>query len=140
MDINTINLNIKTALIVHDTRSKNLWKSIKATAASIAKEEKVELSDTICGRAVKAELKQLEQTLASVPKDSVLAAETKENIAEISSYLPKQLTDEELEQRIKGIVMVMPEGTPFGFMMKKCMKELKDVADGKRISKILKEL
>ena len=140
MTFEQINTNIKTALIEKNTRSKNLWRSIKGKVLTISKEEKVEVSDTICGRAVKAELKQLEQTLASVPEDSILAAETKENIKELNEYLPKQLTDEELEQRIKGIVMVMPKGTPFGAMMKACISELSEVADGKRIGKILKEL
>ena len=140
MNINTINLNIKDALIAHNNRSKNLWRSIKATAANIAKEQKIEVSDTICGRAVKIELKQLEQTLASVPEDSALAAETRESIAELNAYLPKQLTDEDLKREILGIVMAMPKEASFGLRMKECMSKLSEVADGKRISKILKSL
>lgn len=140
MTFEQININIKNALINHNTRSKNLWKDIKAKASSIAKDNKESVSDAICAAAVKKELKELEQTLTSVPSDSILAAETRESIEELSQYLPKQLTDEELKQRILGIVMVMPGGTPFGAKMKACIKELGEVADGKRISKILKEL
>ena len=140
MTLENLNTEIKLALVSRNTRLKNLYKNVKTKALAIAKDEKSEVTEDVCMQALKSELKQLEQTLASVPEDSALAAESKLNIAILQFWLPKQLTDEELEQRIKGIVMVMPEGTPFGFMMKECMKELKDVADGKRISKILKEL
>ena len=140
MTFEQINTNIKTALKEGDTRSKNLWRSVKAKAQSIAKDKGVEISDTICATAVKKELKELEQTLASVPENSLLAAETEESIKELKGYLPEQLTDEELKQRILGVVMNMPNGSPFGLKMKACIKEIGGLADGKRISEILKSL
>lgn len=138
--IQTIDLEIKDALVNHNDRLKNLYRSVKAKAAAIAKQEKTEITDEICLRAVKQEIKQLEQTLAAVPEDSDLAIEAKENIAQLENYMPKQLSDEELERAVRGIVMGMSSGSPFGLQMKECMKQLGDRADGKRISKVLKSL
>lgn len=140
ISIQKINENIKQALINRDNRVKNLWRNVKAKAEASAKEAHSETSDSICASAVKAELKQLEQTLAAVPSNSTLAAETKANIEELTQYLPKQLSDEELKHSVRAIVMSLPGGTPFGYLMKECMKQLGDIADGKRISEILKSL
>lgn len=140
VSLQKINENIKQALINRDNRVKNLWRNVKAKAEASAKEAHSEISDTICVSAVKAELKQLEQTLAAVPSNSTLAAETKANIEELTQYLPKQLSDEELKKEVLGIVMTMPKESNFGMRMKECMTHLKDVANGKRISQILKSL
>lgn len=56
------------------------------------------------------------------------------------SYLPKQLTDEELLEVIKEIARVTKEtGNNIGFAMKEVSRRVKGIADMGKASKMLKE-
>lgn len=135
--IEQINREIKNALINKDINAKNVFKSVKATATNIAKESHSEITDDIVIKAIKKELKQLKQTQDSTPKDSSLniAACVQSELIEI--YLPKQLSIDELTDKIKSILSTIPSEANFGIKMKACMAELKDVADGKTIKQII---
>ncbi len=56
----------------------------------------------------------------------------------LSSYLPKQLTDEEIRNKIKVISQSNP-GADFGTLMKLAMAELKGKADGAIVSKYVRD-
>lgn len=69
--------------------------------------------------------------------------ETEINEAEvIESYLPQQLSDDELEQKLKDIIVAVGASGPadMGKVMGKATGELKGQADGKRISTTVKTL
>lgn len=60
----------------------------------------------------------------------------------LNSYLPKQLTDIELNDAIKGIIADIDEPTPrvMGMVMKQLKAEKGDTYDGKLASMIVKDL
>lgn len=58
---------------------------------------------------------------------------------EENNLIQEQLSEEEIKDKIKEIISKNPKA-PFGALMGMCMKELAKQADGKLISKILKEL
>ena len=76
------------------------------------------------------------------PERQDLINQTNEEIAVLEEYLPKQLTDEELENEVKKIVESV--GATSVKDMGKVMKEAKVVigakADGKRINEMVKKI
>lgn len=57
----------------------------------------------------------------------------------LQSYLPEQMGEEEIRNKIQEIV-ISHKGEDFGTMMKLGMAELKGKADGALVSKILREM
>ena len=138
--ISTINAEIKQAMLNKDTDAKNVLKSVKNRAILMAKTAKTEVNDAFIFQAAKKEMKQLKETLSLIPDTSDLYKTTKRQIAVIEKYVPAQLSDDELRNRIKTIIDTLPENANFGVKMKACVAELKDVADGNKISRIVKEI
>lgn len=69
-----------------------------------------------------------------------LANQEKAELAIIETYLPEQLSDEELEEIVIGIISKVGATTAkdFGKVMGVAMKELKGKADGNKIQELVK--
>ena len=93
------------------------------------------------------ELKQTHETLASIPSNREdLINETKAKIKVIESYLPKQLTLEEVKAYIVNKIETMkangedvPELSPKNYN-RMIMSELSGQADGKLVAQAVTEL
>ncbi len=89
------------------------------------------------------EKKQREESIAEFTeadrKD--LADETKQELAIVESYLPKQMTPEELDQAVSSaIAEVNAQGkSDFGKVMKVLMPKIKGKADGKEASAVVRK-
>ena len=68
-----------------------------------------------------------------------LAEKEKMELAIIQSYLPQQLSREEVEKEIEKILGANPSVGNFGLAMKEVMKVLKGKADGSLVGEILKK-
>ena len=141
----TANEGIKTAMKAKDEASLRAFRAIKA-AIIIAKTEKgnAELdADT--------EIKLL-QKLVKQRKDSLeiyikqdrpdLAKAEQEELAVIESFLPKQMSEDDVRQVIKDIIAEqgLSGAQNIGKLMPLAMKALAGKTDGKLISTIAKEL
>ncbi len=63
----------------------------------------------------------------------------REELKIVEEFLPKQLSDEELEKIVKGLIeSEKPED--IGSAMKVVMGKYKDVADGKKVQALVKEI
>ncbi len=71
-----------------------------------------------------------------------LVAEEEAELAVIESYLPAQLSDEEITARAQAVIaeLGVTDMKGMGQVMKRLSAELKGVADGKRISQIVRGL
>jgi uncharacterized protein YqeY len=118
----------------------NTYKSVKNKAILITKEEKTEVTNEIMLKAIRKEIKELKQTLSTVPENSPLYKEALLQINTLSIYLPKEPSNEEVTRWVKAIIMTLPNGTPFGLKMKECVKQLKGKVEPAKISEILKQL
>lgn len=67
-----------------------------------------------------------------------LASKEQEELAILSTYLPKELSDEELQALLKPLVA--SGETNFGLLMGKSMKLTAGRAEGGRVSSVLKQL
>ena len=88
-------------------------------------------------RILQKELKNKEESLEAFGKAERkdLVDEVRQEVEWMSSYLPKALTDEELEVIVDKYVA---EDKNFGMIMKKVTSEVAGRADGERIAKIVK--
>ncbi len=82
--------------------------------------------------------KEAIETFEKAGRTDLIEKEAKE-LKIIESYLPEEISDEELIVKIKEIIS-KSEDKSFGKVMKVSIAALKGAADGKRISAILKQI
>ena len=145
--IKRIDKEIKESLKNKNNERKVTFRSIKAKALSLSKENHTDVSDQIVVKAIKKEIKELEQTRESYLKIKDPSLEQLSYLSYLNSiieelkenWIPK-VNREELKDRIKAILIKSPAGMSFGLKMKVVMKELNNEFDGKIVSEIIREL
>ena len=142
----TINADIKAAMLAHDKPRLEALKAIKAEFLLIktAPENRGEVSDDHSLKALVRMVKQRKESaeLYSSQNREDLASGERTEAKVIEEYLPRQLSDEELTARIKEIIehtgaTSMKE---MGKVMGIATKSLAGRAEGKAISAKVKEL
>lgn len=124
---------------------KNGICSLLLSAIALAEKEKgSELSDEEAIAFVQRELKQTKDTLAQTPTDrSDLIEETKKKIAIIESYLPEQMSEEEIESAIKEIIEennLEMTAKSRGMIMKMMLSKYTGKTDGKTVNAVVGKL
>lgn len=118
--------------------------NMMSTIALTEKMEKRILSDDEAIKFVQKELKQAKDTLSMLPEDRKDAIdEIKARIEIIESYLPKQLSKEELEEEIRKIIEEEKiEFSPKvkGQIMKLVMAKFASRTDGKTVNLVVDSL
>lgn len=94
---------------------------------------------TVLSREKKQREESIEEFTKANRKD--LADETKQELTIVESYLPKQMTQEELNQAVSSaIAEVNAQGkSDFGKVMKVLMPKIKGKADGKAASDVVRK-
>ena len=94
---------------------------------------------TVLSREKKQREESIDEFTKANRKD--LADETKQELAIVESYLPKQMTEEELNQSVSSaIAEVNAQGkSDFGKVMKVLMPKIKGKADGKAASNAVRK-
>ena len=143
---NTIMAELKKAMLAKDEKTLRAIRAIKA-AIIIAK-----TSEGAKGELKEEEEVKMLQKLVKQRKDSLLiyqqqnrpdlAQKEEEEIEVIERYLPKQLTAEELKEKLSAIIAGLGATSPadMGKVMGVATKQLAGKADGKTISSLVKEL
>lgn len=141
-----IDTDIKEAMKAKDKEQLTALRSIKSLIllAETEKGVKEELSsDAEMKLLVKAakQRKESAETYASNGRQELAEVELKE-LAIIEKFLPKQMSQEELEQKLKEIISKVGASGPsdMGKVMGMATKELAGKADGKAISVTVKTL
>lgn len=137
----TIQQNIKDAMKNKNTTLKDVLKQVQTKVQATAKEKKVEITDEIVIDAVNKELKQLNQTLDAVKSkpDSELFKSTVEKINILKTYLPEQLSDDEIRAEVEKVISENAD-VPKGKLTGMIMKQLKGRAEPARIKSVIDSL
>ncbi len=143
---NTINQDIKTAMLGKQEVALRSLRAIKA-ALLVAKTEKgasAEITEDAEIKVLQRLVKQRKESAdiyKSQNREDLYQIEADE-IAVIEKYLPKQLTDEELNAYIKALIekLNVTSVKEMGKVMGVANKELSGKADGKAISTAIKTL
>ena len=138
---NTIDNQIKEAML---NKSKERLTPLRAIKAAILLEEKNGLSDNV--NEVQLLMKLIKQrkdslTLYKEQKREDLASKEESEILIIEEFLPKQLSDGELSDKIEKIINESGASSikEMGKVMGIAIKKLSGKADNSRIAKIIKE-
>lgn len=125
----------------HDTVKKGVLSLVISSIALAEKEDGKTLTKEEELTFIQKELKQTRESLTETPADRTdLIEETKKKIEILESYLPRQLTEEEIKTAIESILTekgLEPVKKSQGVVMKEIMAKYKGQTDGKTVNKVL---
>ena len=138
-----INAEIKAAMIAKQTEKLNALRAIKSEILLLKSSEKG-TSDDAEAKALMKMVKQRKES-ADIYKEQnrpELAEAELVQVAVIESFLPKQMSPEELTTAIKDIMTQVGASTPadMGKVMGVATKQLAGKAEGRAISEMVKKL
>ena len=136
--------DLKESMKNKDTVRKSVVTMIRAAIKQKEVDERVELTEEDILDIISKQQKQRKDALAEFEKAQRedLIKQTKQEIEIIASYLPKQLTDEELETIVKDAINEVHAQSmkDMGRIMGKVNEVAKGRVDGKRINEMVKKL
>ena len=106
------------------------------------KESAADLTDEMSAAALRAEIKKRQQSLdifRQLGKEAEVLA-TENEIRIIEEFLPKQLSAEEIEVRVRAYLAEHPELNHAGKLTGALKKELGDLADGKIVNETCRKV
>ena len=143
--IDQVNEGIKTAMKAKDADKLRALRGIKSAFLLLQTAEGVsEVTDDMCIKTLQKMAKQRRDSLDIYEQQGRedLAAIERVELKFIEEFLPAQLSEEEVAAKIKAIVAELGVSGPaaMGKVMPLAMSQLGGQADGKMISRIVKEL
>ena len=136
--------DLKDAMKAKDTNKKNAVQMVRTAILQTEKDKCIEVTDEQIIDIIAKEVKTRNDSLADFEKGGRedLVKGAKEEISILSEYLPKQLTREELKEKITKIVADIGATSmkDMGIVMKEAKAQIGTAADGKTINEVVKEL
>jgi len=136
--------DIKEAMKAKDVFRRDALRMLSSAMKQIEVDERRDLSDEDIIKILQKQIKQREEVAIQYKEaDRMDLYETETKEAELfKEYLPKQLSDEELEVTIRKIVESVGATSmkDMGKVMGMATKELSGQADGKRINQSVKAI
>lgn len=135
--------DLKEAMKSGDTFKRDTLRLLNSALKQVEVDKRIVLSDEDVIGILKSAYKQREDALEAYlnANRNDLAQKEKQEMDIILSYLPKQLSDDELREAVKGLIAeVGAEGSKDLGKVMGVAKKLSSVADGRRISAMAKEL
>ncbi len=136
--------DLKEAMKAKDTFKRDTIRFLMSAIKQVEVDTRKELSDEDIVKIIQKSVKQREEAAAQYKeggRDDLYEKEIKE--AELlRTYLPAQLSDEELEKELKAIIEETGATSmkDMGKVMGAATKRLAGRADGKRINEVVKKL
>ena len=135
-----ISADIKEAMKAKDEFKRDTLRTLNAALKQVEVDQRIEMTDEVVLPLLQKEIKKradsVELYLKGARED--LAKKEQSEIELIKAYLPAQLSDDELKEKIKSIIEKV--GKNLGAVMKMAKDEIGASAEAKRISVIAKEL
>lgn len=136
--------DLKQSMKEKNTNRKNVVQMVRAGILQVEKDKGIQLEDAQVLEIIAKELKKRKDSLADFEKANRedLINQVNEEISVLEEYLPKQLSDEELELKIQKIITKVGATTikDLGMVMKEAKTEIGTQADGKRINEVVRKL
>ena len=136
--------DLKNAMKEKNVNKKNAVQMVRTAILQIEKDKCIEVNDEQIIDIIAKEVKTRKDSLTEFEKAGRddLIKQTQEEIEVLSTYLPKQLSKEELTEKIKEIIAQIGASSikDMGAVMKEAKKQIGTAADGKTINEVVKEL
>ena len=136
--------DLKQAMKEKNLNRKNVVQMVRAAILQVEKDKAIEVTDEQIVEIIAKEAKKRKDSLADYQKGGRedLVAQIEEEIVVLEEYLPKQLSKEEVEEKVKAIIQKTNASSmkDMGMVMKEAKQEIGAAADGKMISDVVKSL
>ncbi len=136
--------DLKKSMKEKDIVRKNVVQMVRAAILQIEKDKGIEVDDNRILEIIAKEVKTRNDSLADFEKGGRedLVEQAKREIEILSEYLPKQLTKEELKERVAKIIEELGATSmkDMGNVMKEAKAKIGAAADGRSINEVVKEL
>lgn len=136
--------DLKEAMKNKDVNRKNAVQMVRTGILQIEKDKGIEVTDEQILGIIAKEVKIRKDSLSEYEKADRqdLIEQVAEEIKALETYLPKQLSDEELTEEVKKIIAQVGATSmkDMGTVMKEAKKTIGARADGKRINEVVKSL
>lgn len=136
--------DMKVSMRNKETLRKSVITMIRASVKQKEVDERVDVTDDEVIELISKQMKQRKDALVEFEKAERedLITQTKEEIEILASYLPQQLTDEELEAVVREAVTELNAQSmkDMGKIMGKVTSVAKGKVDGKRINEMAKKI
>ena len=132
--------DIKEAMKAKDEFKRDALRTLNAALKQVEVDQRIEMTDEVVLPLLQKEIKKRADSVELYLKGARddLAKKEQSEIELIKAYLPAQLSDDELKEKIKSIIEKV--GKNLGAVMKMAKDEIGASAEAKRISMIAKEL
>ena len=141
-----LDADLKDAMKSNDTTRKLAIRAVKTaiTEAKVAGTEVKTLTDADVLAIITKQVKQRRDSIIEYNKGGRpdLAAQEEAEIAVLEVYLPKQLSEAEIRERAQAVIaeLGVTDMKGFGSVMKRLSADLRGIADGQIINRVVREL
>lgn len=136
--------DLKSAMKEKNVNKKNAVQMVRTAILQTEKDKGIEVTDEQIIDIIAKEVKKRKDSIADFEKAQRqdLIDQINDEIAALEVYLPKQLTDDELETKIKAIIEKVDakDIKDLGKVMKEAKTEIGAQADGRRINETVRKL
>ncbi|HEB7535805.1 TPA: GatB/YqeY domain-containing protein [Campylobacter coli] len=136
--------DIKEAMKQKDDFKRDTLRTLNAAFKQVEVDERIELSDERILKIITSEIKKRKDAIELYSKGGRedLAQKEQKEIALFESYLPQQLSDEELQTALKELIANLGVSSlkDQGLVMKEAKAKFGARVDGKRLNVTLREL
>ncbi|HEG0613914.1 TPA: GatB/YqeY domain-containing protein [Campylobacter coli] len=136
--------DIKEAMKQKDDFKRDTLRTLNAAFKQVEVDERIELDDERILKIIASEIKKRKDAIELYSKGGRedLAQKEQKEIALFESYLPQQLSDEELQTALKELIANLGVSSlkDQGLVMKEAKAKFGARVDGKRLNVTLKEL
>ncbi|WP_038852805.1 GatB/YqeY domain-containing protein [Campylobacter coli] len=136
--------DIKEAMKQKDDFKRDTLRTLNAAFKQVEVDERIELSDERILKIIVSEIKKRKDAIELYSKGGRedLAQKEQKEIALFESYLPQQLSDEELQAALKEMIANLGVSSlkDQGLVMKEAKAKFGARVDGKRLNVTLREL
>lgn len=136
--------DLKSAMKEKDEIKKNTVQMIRAAILQIEKDKAIQLDDNQIIDIIAKEMKKRKDSLSDYEKSGRedLINTIKKEMEIIATYLPKQLSKEEITAIVKEVIAEVGavDIKDMGKVMKTAKERIGAAADGKTINEVVKEL
>ncbi|EJF5444155.1 GatB/YqeY domain-containing protein [Campylobacter coli] len=136
--------DIKEAMKQKDDFKRDTLRTLNAAFKQVEVDERIELSDERILKIIASEIKKRKDAIELYSKGGRedLAQKEQKEIALFESYLPQQLSDEELQAALKEMIAKLGVSSlkDQGLVMKEAKAKFGARVDGKRLNVTLREL
>ena len=136
--------DLKESMKEKNVIRKNVVQMVRAAILQIEKDKKIEVSDSQIVEIIAKEAKKRKDALEDYQKSGRedLIEQMNQEIKILNEYLPKQLTEEELTQKMQEIITELGATSikDIGAVMKKAKETIGAAANGKVINEVAKKI